>query len=459
MFGLFTPKCPVELDRKTWTEYRMRWLADRLGIDRMRKAQVITPTEEFFPGPYHGSPAEVRALMDRLAALMGVTTTIELNIVAETEMPSASGLYVPGTPPKIVIRDSILEDPQEVAATLVHELAHDILLGGGLLASHESDHEQVTDLLLIFLGVGIIPTNNTVKDRAWREGQMEYFQIRRSGYLSAADFGYAFALFAYVRGEEQPLWMSHLRPDAREVMKKGLKFLNKTGDTLFHPDKLREKLHTPTAAEVRDWLRDGTPTEQVFALWQLEQHPLPDSSVIEAIENKLADRDWVIASAAAEALGPLREAAAHSTPSLLRALNSRHPRVRAAAANALGEIGAESEKVLPALALLLADLNSYVVTCAANALGKFGPCAGPFARELLAALDAALYSESSEHSAGYLLLALTKIDSDPEQRIREYYESGNDEHRDHLLEMLANMRQPTNDNSGPSSARARFEYS
>lgn len=52
----------------------------------------------------------------------------------------------------IRIAESQLEDPESLMATLVHELAHHLLLGGKRLTSDVADHELVTDLLPLYHG-------------------------------------------------------------------------------------------------------------------------------------------------------------------------------------------------------------------------------------------------------------------------------------------------------------------
>ncbi|MFN0056597.1 MAG: hypothetical protein ACKV0T_31000 [Planctomycetales bacterium] len=49
MFGLFSPRCPVDLREKTWIELRMQWLVDRLGLEQIWRVEVITPTNHHFP--------------------------------------------------------------------------------------------------------------------------------------------------------------------------------------------------------------------------------------------------------------------------------------------------------------------------------------------------------------------------------------------------------------------------
>jgi hypothetical protein len=440
MFGWFAPKCPLELSQKVWTEYRMRWLADRLGIDRLLKATVVTPTAEFFPGPYEGNDADAALIYAQMARFMGVTSPPAMQVAAEADMPGALGLYIHGPPPTILLNETALGDRHQVAATFAHELAHEILLGGGLIETTAHDHELVTDLLLVYLGVGITSVNTTIKDRAWREGNLEYFQISRSGYLTAMDFGYALALFAYVRGEDEPAWAAHLRPDAAEVMRKGLRYLNKTGDTVFHPTWLREKLRPPTAAEAHNSLTSGTPTEQIFVLWQLGDFPVRDATLVELVTAKLTHREAGVAAAAADALAALKAFAASAAPHLLAALSSRHSLVRAAAAGALGVVPAPGELVVPALTALLSETKSSVIAAAAYSLANLGAAALPSITAVLVALDAALHRNPHEGSIPRLVHALLEIEDEPIARVHSFYEDGNDEHRDHVVELLQAMR-------------------
>ncbi len=98
-----------------------------------------------------------------------------------------------------------------LVATIAHELGHVHLLGDGRISADEEDHEPLTDLLTVFLGVGIFPANSVIRDVNWHSGNMEGWSISRQGYLTAPMFAYALALFAYIRGEYKASWSKHLR--------------------------------------------------------------------------------------------------------------------------------------------------------------------------------------------------------------------------------------------------------
>src|SRR5262245_4619377 len=88
MFGWFQPKCPVGPDEKAWIEQRMGWLVQQFGLDRMRRAQVILPTQEFFPDPYDGSEETVLCMVNRVCAYMEVDPRrIALAFYSEANRP------------------------------------------------------------------------------------------------------------------------------------------------------------------------------------------------------------------------------------------------------------------------------------------------------------------------------------------------------------------------------------
>ncbi len=171
-----SPKPPIETYDKAWTETRMLWLADHFGIDRMRNAKVLCPVREDFPDPYSATAEDVQRIMLRLCGVLGIDPLrVELRLVDGSELPGAAGLYEPSKdgPAIISIASSTLDDFQGVVSTLAHELAHELLLGQGHLTAQTEDHERVTDLLPVFLGLGVFTANATVTDGTIRTGNWE----------------------------------------------------------------------------------------------------------------------------------------------------------------------------------------------------------------------------------------------------------------------------------------------
>ncbi len=247
MFNWFRPSCPVEPEQKAWIESRMTWLIEQFGERRLRDVEVVLPTPDFFPDPYDGSEESVRLLLDRVCDYVGVDSErIDLSFYSEVNRPGlvdrrgrplggSAGQFQHEHRITIAIELGQLEDPQSLVATMAHELGHVLLLADGRISDEDEDQEFLTDLLTVFLGLGVFTANATLKERYWTSGEWWGWSIGKQGYMSQRMYGYAFALFAWLRGEADPLWAGHLRLDVRSPLKKGLRYLTDTGDCTLKP--------------------------------------------------------------------------------------------------------------------------------------------------------------------------------------------------------------------------------
>ena len=410
MLAWLGPKCPLATGEKMWTEFRMRWLAGKLGVDRLLCSEVVLPEGRFFPGPYAGTPADARRIFDRVCGYMKLDPNrFEFNILPDSAMPDAVGAYCEAERPQIVLAYRQLSDPERLVSTIAHELAHDILLGGGLITTREIDHEPLTDLVPVFLGLGLFAANAPLRDRSYSRDNRDYFQIDRQGYLPSRMLGYALALFAYVRGEFKPAWARYLRPDASEPLKRGLRYLRKTGDSLFRAATVHQPVNPPTEAEMIERLTTGSPTVRLLTVRDVAALDPPPAALIAAVARRLRDPDtdvqieaarmcasfgeaahtalpdliWCLRSRsatdvqieAARALASFGEAASSALPDLIACLRSRSGTLREYAAAALPVTGGPTVRVVPELTRLLQDPWEPVGDTAAEGLRQFAPSA------------------------------------------------------------------------------------
>jgi hypothetical protein len=212
----------------------MCWLIDQFGVERMRSAEVILPRPRFFPDRFQHKLDDAYPMFDRMCHYMGVAShEVDLQFYEERQLMMSegmqhgtAGLYVGGSPPyQVWIEVSNLSDPLALAATMAHELAHVHLLGHGRISVEEEDHEPLTDLLTVFLGLGVITANSVIRQDCWNTGTLSGWSMRRSGYLPMPTFGYALALFAHARGEASPAWARELRSDVHVPWKQGVRYL------------------------------------------------------------------------------------------------------------------------------------------------------------------------------------------------------------------------------------------
>jgi hypothetical protein len=250
MFG-FSPKLPVSDEQRLWTDEGFRCLEKLLGRRRMLDARVVEPTAEDFPDPYDKTPQAVEKLFSRVCAYMRIDRrSVELEIFQdETDelreiVPywrggtgkQAAGLYVhaheqdqgPGDGDGhmvVAVRSTMLKDPMSLVATVAHELGHVILLGGKLMSPKTPDHEPLTDLLTVFLGLGIFTANSAARFRQYQEDRRVGWSLQNLGYLREEVFGYALAKFAAEGGDNKAVWARHLSPNVRSDFKHSKRWL------------------------------------------------------------------------------------------------------------------------------------------------------------------------------------------------------------------------------------------
>lgn len=252
MFGWFRPTCPCDPEAKRWVEDRLQWLTRQFGLHIFLERPVILPTDQFFPDPYDGSPKAVKRMFRRVCSYMQVDPDdVEIKLYTDQTPGSvvaidptrgyAAGTWEGGEGPwqKGVIRieRTALDRPADLIGTMAHELAHQRLLGEGRFDRDAFDNELITDLTAVYHGFGVFLANNPRKST----GELLTWpgtNLRRPEYLSEPMLGYALALIAWFRDEDNPAWVKALRWAPRAVFKQGYRYLQKTTDSTFKPVRL-----------------------------------------------------------------------------------------------------------------------------------------------------------------------------------------------------------------------------
>ena len=238
MFGWFTTRPGLSTEQRKWADGRIEWILNQFGRERVCRCRAVVPTPEFFPDRFEGREEDVTAMFARVCSYMGVEPRrVELYYYSDDDpdlgpgfhlggdRDRAAGLHHGGAVARIGIERSQLREPMSLVATIAHELGHVLLLDDGRVDRDEADHEPLTDLLTVFLGMGVFGANSAVHESNWRSAGWSGWKIGRLGYLSQPMWGYALAAFAQVRGETKPSWRSHLRPDIRAAVDASAKML------------------------------------------------------------------------------------------------------------------------------------------------------------------------------------------------------------------------------------------
>jgi hypothetical protein len=242
MFGL-RAKLPVTDEEKEWIDRSLDRLSSLLGSRRMLQAQVLLPEPEYFPDFYDGSFAAVEQMMRRLCRHMCVDDShIDLEITPDEDAELKSvvpfwsgsrkdwaGLYFHPTEDgriTIAVKEQQVKEPDALVATLAHELGHVLLLNGGLIDAEAEDMEPLTDLVTVFLGVGVFTANAARRFEQHQGNYVQGWSMNRQGYLSEQIYGYALAKFGEHRGEKDPAWEKYLSTNVRAYCKQSRKWLS-----------------------------------------------------------------------------------------------------------------------------------------------------------------------------------------------------------------------------------------
>jgi len=241
-------KLPIEEEERKWIESALQWLIEQFGRDYFLARRMVLPESSFFPDKFNGTEESVCALVSRVCSYMEVNPnrvvvelfsdredTVSKHKLGGEDYSGAAGLYLhPATSTdraKVSINVSQLRNPTALVATIAHELGHVILLGESRLSREDKWHESMTDLLTVFLGLGIFTANAVVQFSQWQDHSHQGWSISRQGYMTEEQFGYALAACAWMRNDSGGEWVKHLSLNVKHYFKASLKYLERGGLT------------------------------------------------------------------------------------------------------------------------------------------------------------------------------------------------------------------------------------
>jgi hypothetical protein len=237
MLSWFNPKCTVNPRTRHWIEARWQSLGEQFP-DLLRGSANVLPTASFFPDRYEPSDDAVRVLVNRVCGYMRVPParidlqfysqpgrSILVNDDGHAIASGAAGTYHESDQQFVIrIERDQFQNPMTLVGTVAHELAHVRLLGERRLDRAVFDNELLTDLTVVYHGMGVflanVPRHWESQTTTWPDSNEP-----RPNYMSTPMYKYALALRCWSREEASSKWSRHLRSAPRAEFKTALRFL------------------------------------------------------------------------------------------------------------------------------------------------------------------------------------------------------------------------------------------
>jgi hypothetical protein len=198
---------PTEDERKWLIRYQ-RKLIERAGAGPFLNNRVLEPTRACFPDAWNQTLADVHRVTQRLMHHAGLGH-LGIRLSGFTGGSEAWDEGTAGWFAGIVdgtclfgVHLAQLHDPEQAAGVMAHEVAHAWRRHHGFSVDSRDREELLTDLTTIYLGFGILTTNNTDRYRSAGDAKTTTWSNSAVGYLPPQSMAWLLAVQAAVRNDK-----------------------------------------------------------------------------------------------------------------------------------------------------------------------------------------------------------------------------------------------------------------
>jgi hypothetical protein len=261
MFGFFDDNkniCPVQEKTRKWIDLVFLWFFKTFGKEKIIEKKIMIPHYNDFPIKYNGSEENALETLRIVASQMDIDSNdITLSFYTEgmieissggvfgsryfmksyEDEKGSAGKYIgKGEDGKyhLLLEDKKLKEPENMVATLAHEIAHIKLLGEGRI---KENNERLTDLTTVIFGLGIFNANSAFQFSK----DFSSWSTSKQGYLTQMEWGYALALLSYLKKENNPEWTKYLTKNIRSDFNKSISFIMENEDIVLNYEYASKK--------------------------------------------------------------------------------------------------------------------------------------------------------------------------------------------------------------------------
>ena len=242
MFWKKKPKLPVTPEDQLWVEESLTFLKECFGKEYLLGISTVEPISTFFDRKFDATEKDAFFILERCKQLMSIENkAIELHFFSDQAklmddgslLSSPSDIYgnfngATGTYQKnegkttIHLERAQLKQPEQMIATIAHELAHEKLLGENNI--YEND-EYLTDLTAIVFGFGLFIGNARFNFESGTNNGFGW-KMSSQGYLPEQIIGYAMASLSLKKQETSLGYLNHLNSSVKNYFMQSLQILN-----------------------------------------------------------------------------------------------------------------------------------------------------------------------------------------------------------------------------------------
>ncbi len=427
MIWPFRPHPPIPLLPKVLYERRIGSFARWLGRSRIDPNHtIITPQDidslikgsdvdqwperffHFFRARMPGSAAGLEMRWRTVEEEKSHDKPTSFDLLSNEDGSIASGLF----------HRSLAQFPYRMAAVTAEAAAKHFMVTA---AENERHANSAADVLPVFFGFGPVLANATLLEfEEHSSAGMHQREGSRTGAVSALEYGYCMALSDWALGTNYGTVVDQLRPDAKEGLLKGLRFLQKTQDCSFERDRVFDEVDL-TMQTLNQRLQNSSKSIQLATLLDLAESGDVSSEVAALLHEPIESSEPEIACAAAAVLGRCTDIPAPVFDALLAQAEFGAPTVSRAAVTALQPTDENDERVKDLLTDRLRGADPALATACINSLLRFDRYPESLSDALLRALGK-LVSAASEAGMNCGLQLLKKIEDSPLDAIQSHFE-------------------------------------
>jgi hypothetical protein len=229
-------------EEQRWLARCTRRLIEKMGHEQYVVAPILEPSREWFPEEWFATIYDAHIVTQRLLHYAGISNLraviegyVETDIT-NTKTGDASG-YFTGIRDGVAyfgLKQASLTDPEVAAGTMAHEVAHAWRAFHRDKLEYAHDQEELlTDVTTVYLGFGILTTNDTHRFRTEGNSRQQRWATTSYGYLPLQAMSYLLGLQLAARNRDEEIASieKQLEPNQRRAMLETL-------DALQHEDVL-----------------------------------------------------------------------------------------------------------------------------------------------------------------------------------------------------------------------------